>query len=276
MGHNNQKKIAIINDVSGFGRCSIAVSLPVISHMGVQGCPLPTSVFSNHTGFESFYYRDFTDYMQKYIDEWKKLGLHFDGITSGFLGSVKQIDIVRQFINDFKDDGTKVVIDPVMGENGRTYSTYTQEMCMEMRKLVAYADVLTPNVTEACILTDMPYKQTGWSRDELTELTYRLKEMGAKAVVISGIIMGSYLANAVCGTDGEFKILRQKCVGRTRSGTGDIFSAIIAADCVNGVSLETSVRKAAGFIRECILATEAKNIPLTDGVCFEEVIHRLR
>lgn len=276
MSHNNQKKIAVINDISGFGRCSMAVSVPVISKMKIQACLLPTSVFSNHTGFESFYYEDFTSHMQRYIDEWKKLDLHFDGITSGFLGSVEQIDIVSRFIKDFRDEHTKVVIDPVMGENGRTYATYTKEMCDEMRKLVSYADILTPNVTEACILTDVPYKSTGWSKKELEQLTCRLKELGAKEVVISGVIMGDFLGNVVNDKDGNFKVLKQKAVGRTRSGTGDIFSAIIAADCVNGANLEAGVRKAAAFVKDCIIATEKRDIPLTDGVCFEDVLYKLK
>ena len=153
MSHNNQKKIAIINDMSGFGRCSAAVSLPVISHMRVQGCVLPTAIFSNHTGFPSYYYEDYTEHMRRFMDEWKKLDLRFEGIASGFLGSAAQIQIVRDFIREFRDERTRVIIDPVMGENGRAYPTYTAEMCEKMSHLVEFADILTPNVTEACMLT---------------------------------------------------------------------------------------------------------------------------
>ena len=115
MSHNNQKKIAVINDISGFGRCSIAVSLPIISAMKIQCCMLPTSIFSNHSGFESFFFDDYTDRMQEYIDNWKKLDLRFKGIATGFLGSRKQIEIVSGFLNDFGGDDTIVIIDPVMG-----------------------------------------------------------------------------------------------------------------------------------------------------------------
>ena len=114
--HNNQKKIAVINDYSGFGRCSIAVAMPIISVMKVQCCPVPTSIFSNHTGCESFYYEDFTDHMQRYIDEWKKLDLQFSGVCTGFLGSSEQISIVERFLTDFKRPETKVIVDPVMGD----------------------------------------------------------------------------------------------------------------------------------------------------------------
>ena len=144
MSHNNQKKIALINDFTGFGRCSIAVALPVISMLKVQCCPLPTSVLSNHTGFESFFFDDYTEKMTPYIAEWKKLGLQFDGICSGFLGSKEQIRIVQQFFQDFKTEENCIIVDPVMGDYGKTYSTYTPQMCEEMKKLVGYADILTP------------------------------------------------------------------------------------------------------------------------------------
>lgn len=273
--HNNQKKIAAINDMSGFGRCSLSVSLPVISHLGVQACALPTAVLSNHTGFESFLCVDLTDIMQGYIDEWKKLDLRFDGIMTGFLGSVKQIDIVEGFIRDFDGPGTTVIVDPVMGENGKMYPTYTEQMCDELRRLVAHADIATPNVTEACILTGTEYKETGWSGDELEKMSRGIMELGARQVVISGIIEGEMLANSVCGPDGFFRVTRQKTVGRTRSGTGDIFAAVIAACAVKGEDLFESVEKSAAFISECIRATEARDIPLTDGVCFEDVLSKL-
>ncbi len=276
MSHNKQKKIAVINDISGFGRCSAAVSLPVISHMRVQACLLPTSIFSNHTGFPSYYYNDFTDKMPRFMEEWKKLDLRFEGIASGFLGSAEQIEIVREFIRQFRDDRTQVIIDPVMGENGKAYPTYTEEMCDKMKHLVEYADILTPNVTEACMLTGMPFKDKNWQRKELLEMMARLRELGAKKIVVSGLDSGQFISNAVSENHGECKLIRQKRVGKVRSGTGDIFSSIIAADCVNGVDFETSVRKAAAFVQECIRVTERFDIPETDGVCFEEVLHKLR
>ncbi len=276
MSHNKQKKIAVINDISGFGRCSASVSLPVISHMRVQACLLPTSIFSNHTGFASYYYEDFTDKMLRYMEEWKKLDLRFEGIASGFLGSAEQIEILREFIHQFRDERTQVIIDPVMGENGKSYPTYTEEMCDKMKHLVEYADILTPNVTEACMLTGMPFKEKDWQRKELLEMMARLRELGAKKIVVSGLDSGQFISNAVSEVPGECKLLRQKRVGKVRSGTGDIFSSIIAADCVNGVDFETSVRKAAAFVQECIRVTERFDIPETDGVCFEEVLHKLR
>lgn len=123
--HNNQKKIAVINDISGFGRCSIAVAMPIISYLRVQCCPLPTSIFSNHTGFEHYFFDDYTDKMEEYISHWERLGLEFRGICSGFLGSKEQIEIVETFFRKFKKDDTIAVVDPIMGDYGKPYGTYT-------------------------------------------------------------------------------------------------------------------------------------------------------
>lgn len=273
--HNHQKKIAVINDLSGFGRCSIAVALPIISAMRIQCCPLPTSIFSNHTGFSSFFFEDYTDRMQPYIDEWEKLGLTFSGITSGFLGSKEQIRIVETFFRNFRSEDTVIVVDPVMGDYGVPYPTYTTEMCAEMKRLVAYADILTPNLTEACILTDTPYHDGKWRLCEIGELAEKLSAMGPGKLVITGIIQGEFIANYCFEKGKDARILRTHKVGTSRSGTGDIFSAIITADAVNGVDFQQSVRKASRFIKRCILESIAKDIPLTDGVCFEEVLHLL-
>lgn len=177
MTHNNQKKIAAINDYSGFGRCSIAVELPIISALKVQCCPVPTSILSNHTGFESFFFKDFTDSMQEYINEWKKLDLHFDGICTGFLGSHRQIAIVEGFFESFKTNDNKIIIDPVMGDYGKIYPTYTKETCQEMKKLIKYADIITPNLTEACILTDEEYNVL-CSNQDLLRIARKLSDMG--------------------------------------------------------------------------------------------------
>ena len=255
MSHNHQKKIAVINDMSGFGRCSIAVELPVISAMKVQCCPLPTSIFSNHTGFESFFFDDYTDKMEDYMQEWVKLGLQFNGICTGFLGSARQIRIVEHFLSLFQTKDNITIIDPVMGDYGKMYPTYTQETCEEMKKLVTHADILTPNLTEGCILSGMAYHES-WTKKELTHMAELLAEKGPEKIVITGI--------------------KTEKAGMSRSGTGDIFSAIIAADAVNGVDFHDSVKKASAFIKKCILKSMEMDIPLTDGVCFEELLTTLK
>lgn len=274
--HNRQKKIAVINDMAGFGRCALSVSMPIISAMKVQCCPIPTAIFSNHSAFESFMFKDMTDSMQSYVDEWKKIGLTFNGICSGFMGSKEQIDLVIRFIKEFSTPDTTVIIDPIMGDNGKTYATYTPQMCQEMKKMVAYADILTPNLTESCILTDTPYHDGKWKKKELEALAEKLGAMGPKKIVITGIPQGEFIANYCHETGKEPKLLRTHKVGTSRPGTGDVFASIIAADAVNGVDFQVSVKKASNFVKKCILRSMEMELPITDGVCFEEVLDKLR
>lgn len=276
MSHNNQKKIAVINDFTGFGRCSIAVSMPIISYLKVQCCPVLTSIFSNHTGYEHFFFEDYTNRMQAYIDQWKNLDLKFEAITSGYLGSKEQIAIVKKFIREFKTENTIVIVDPVMGDYGKLYSIYTDEMCFEMKQLIECADVITPNLTECCFLTDTPYKSGKWTVKELLAMAKQLSDKGPDKVVVTGIVQGDFIANLVYERGKKHKVLRTHRVGTERCGTGDIFSAIIAADAVNGVDFNKSVKKASNFIKKCILRSIELDIPKEDGVCFEEVLHTLK
>ncbi|MBR6770962.1 MAG: pyridoxamine kinase [Lachnospiraceae bacterium] len=275
MSHNNQKKIAVINDLSGFGRCSLAVAMPIISYMGIQSCPVPTSIFSNHTGFQDYFFDDYTEHMEEYMSKWCKLGLEFEGITSGFLGSKRQIELVIRFIEEFRSERTRVIVDPVMGDYGKIYATYTEELCREMERLTAYADILTPNLTECCKLTKTPYKEGEWKEAELEQMAELLLEKGPKNVVITGIPQGDFIVNYIKEKGKEARIISTCKVGTERSGTGDVFASIIAADAVNGVEFERSVRKASHFVRDCILRSLELQIPLTDGVCFEDILYTL-
>ena len=272
---DSQKKLAVINDLSGFGRCSIAVELPIISAMKIQCCFVPTTIFSNHTGFTSFFLEDFTDKMRPYMDEWRKLELHFQGICTGFLGSPEKIAIVSDFLRDFKEKDTVVIVDPVMGDYGKMYPTYSMETCLKMRELIPLADIITPNLTEACILAGIPYEEK-WSRKKLLWLAQNLSAMGPEKVVITGIIQGEFIANYCYEKGKEPCMFRTVKAGTQRSGTGDIFASIVAADAVNGVSFEQSVKKAGRFIKKCIVKSIEMGIPLTDGVCFEEFLHNLK
>ena len=271
--HNNQKKIALINDYTGFGRCSVAVQLPVISQLKVQCCTLPTSILSNHTGFESFTLFDYTPLMEAYIAEWRKLDLQFNGICTGFLGSAEQVRIVQDFIREF-GESAQVVVDPVMGDYGRPYATYTPEMCAGMREIVRHADITTPNLTEACILLEEPYADD-MSEARISELAQKLTELGPAKVVITGIPRGDTMSNFCCEAgQAPYRITYER-TGGDCSGTGDVFSAIIAADAVNGVPFRRSVERGAEFVGKCIEASQRLGIPNTDGVAFEEVLYRL-
>ncbi len=211
-----QKRIALVNDVTGFGRCSVAVELPLISALKVQACPLPTAILSCHTGFPTHFLDDYTDRMRPYMEDWQKNGVQFDGICTGFLGSAQQIEIVADFIRMFKQPGTRVMVDPVMGDYGRLYSSYTQEMCERMKQLLALADIVTPNLTEACRLLDRPYPEDG--RMEAQELEYMAAELadrGPSQVVITGLSEGEMIENFIYEA-GRGTLLREKKIGGDR------------------------------------------------------------
>ena len=273
MSHNHQKKVAVVNDYSGFGRCSLAVSLPIIAAMGMQCCPLPTAIFSNHTGFSSYYWTDFTSHMTAYMDEWEKLGLRFDAINTGFLGSQAQCDIVLDFLRRFKTENTIAVIDPVMGDNGKLYATYSRELAESMRVLTEHADILTPNLTELCVLAGVDYRED-FSHQELTDLCAYLCNQGPQKIVISGLNLdeGTSLGNFVYETGQPPVLLRSKKIGECRSGTGDVFSSIITGCAARGQDFRASVQLASDFISKAVRRTIELNIPKTDGVCFEEFL----
>lgn len=276
MSQSQQKKIAAINDLSGFGRCALTVAMPVISHMKIQCCPVPTSILSNHTGYSEYFFDDYTDKLTEYLSMWKKLNLTFDGIMSGFLGSVEQIAMVEGFVNNFKKEGTIVVIDPVMGDHGKIAGTYTEEMCTEMRKLVSLADIITPNLTECCKLTDTPYREKGWKKTELLAMAEKLHTMGPEKIVITGIPQGGFIANFMYQKGEAPKMFRTHKEGDERCGTGDLFAAIIAADAVNGVDFARSVRKASQFVKKCMIKSMEMQVEPKNGVCFEEILHLLK
>ena len=251
--HNRQNKIALINDMTGFGRCSIAVQLPIVSQLGVQCCVLPTSILSNHTGFPSYSFQDFTSHMADHIAEWRKLGLRFQGICTGFLGSADQISIVRDFIEEFGGKDCTVMVDPVMGDDGKPYGTYTPE---------------------ACILANIPYN-ANMQPAEAIELARALCDMGPGRVAITGIEGENSVMNACFELGGDSFVVETPRLGEQRSGTGDVFSAIICADSVNGVDFRVSVTKASKFVGQCVATSIRLGIPRTDGLAFEEDLHTL-
>lgn len=267
--NKRQKRIAVINDFSGFGRCSLTVSLPVISAEGIQCCAIPTAIFSNHTGYEDYFFDDYTDKMKYYYSKWEKLGLEFDGIYTGFLGSERQVDIVSDFIRRFCSDDTKVIVDPVMGDDGRTYATLTPGLCKSLSRLIRHSDIITPNLTEACILTGTPYSEKLADVDALTALARRLSDSGSKNIVITGITRGNNICNFIYEQDGSIQMIEKPLSGSRRAGTGDVFASVIAADTVRGIPFAESVRRAADFVSKAIAASDELDIPEQDGLCFE-------
>lgn len=276
MSLNKQKRIAVVNDITGFGRCSVAVALPIISAMKIQCCPLPTAILSAHTGFSSFFFDDYTSHMRDYMNNWKELNLQVDGICTGFLGSKEQIDVVVEFLEGFKTKNTIVIVDPVMGDYGQLYSTYTQEMCHEMRKLIKYADVMMPNLTEACRLLDIPYPERELYPDQLEDIAKKLSAQGPGKVVITGLQHNGNMQNFIYEKGKPYTIVEAKKIGEDCLGTGDIFSSIVAANIVKGVDIVTAVKKAADFISKAIDYTVKIGAPVSYGICFEEYLTELQ
>lgn len=263
------KKIAYINDISGYGRCSMTAAIPVISAMGVQCCPMETAVLSNHTGYPSAFFDDYTDRMPAYMEAWKKLGFQFDGIMTGYLGSPAQAAIVREFILDFKRENTMLLVDPAMGDNGNLYRICTDEMCEAMKDIIQYADIITPNLTEACFLTDTPWSDHGWSRKKLTDLVFRLLMLGPKSVVITGVPRGDRMENVSCVNGGEVFFTGTRKMGGHFHGTGDIFAAVVAAGTLRNMDLADAVKLGAAFCSRCIEQTLNDGEPEEEGLSLE-------
>ena len=271
--------VAAINDLSGFGRCSLTVALPIFSAMGIQGCPLPTAILSNHTGYNSCYFEDFTDRMGAYISEWEKLGLSFDGICTGFLGDAAQVEILSQFIRCSAEPDAVLLVDPAMADDGELYRTCNDELCRQMRGLVALGNLTTPNLTEACLLTGESYEDVlRANQDELNSKIFSMARSIAKTgpdqVVITGIHSGDRIVNFVYDGGNEYTVA-SPMVDCKYAGTGDVFAAVLFGYRVHGVELREAVQKAADFVSDATAHSVALGVRSTDGIAFEPFLSRL-
>lgn len=272
------KNCAVINDISGFGRCALTVSSPVISALGVRVLPVPTAVLSNHTGFPEYYFHDLTDGMEEYFENWYRLSLRFDGIYTGFLGSERQVDIICKFIDRARDENTLLFVDPVMGDNGKLYSTYTDALAKKVRSLVSHSDVTTPNLTEACILAGVKYEDAAaFSDSEVFSLAEKISAIGAKRVVITGIRRGKIVKNfAYDGKSGKTFLTSSRYISGQYSGTGDLFSSILCGSLIRGVSFRRAVAKASAFLEKAVALSDSLGVSKTDGAAFEPLLKTLR
>ncbi len=271
---NGVKKVATINDLSGIGRCSLTVALPILSALGVQCCPFPTAILSSQTEFDKFSFLDITNEMNNYKKVWKELNINFDCIYSGFLGSEKQIDIVLDFVLDNKN--SLIVIDPVMGDNGILYDTFTENMCNKMKKLISIANIVTPNLTEACILTGEYYKKGEICDEKIKEIAVKISEMGPKKIIITGIIRENKIYNfAYDKEEDEVFVVKQHFNNESYSGTGDIFTSIIIGLLLSGHELNFAIREASNFIYEAIQYTSQFKTNPKEGIMFEAFLKEL-
>ena len=285
ISHTVPKKTAVINDLTGFGRCSLAVVLPIVSAMKAQACPVPTSVFSNHMGFPSYYHKDLSDGLSSYLNAYDAMGICFDGIYCGFLSSPQQFHSVFEFIKAQRRLSLEqnrippvILVDPVMGDLGKPYKIVTNSLCLKMKRLVRNATIVTPNLTESCMLTDTVYPASAPSGSLLHEIAWKLLEMGPSKVAITGISKGNFVSNYCAEMrNGKpyFFTYGTPFNGESRPGTGDIFASILMADAIVGAEFEASVRKAADFIRTCVDASSQAGVPVKEGVIFEHYLSLL-
>lgn len=279
------KKVAAIHDLSGFGRASLTTIIPILSTMEIQVCPVPTAVLSTQTsGFEDYSFIDLTDYMEQHIAHWKKLNLEFDCIYSGFLGSVRQMKIVADFVDYFKREDNLVVIDTVLGDDGALYDTMTDEMVSEMRKLISKADIITPNFTEAAFLLGEKYKKN-ISEDEIKEWLVKLSDFGPKTVVITSVPDEREKSEKtektvnVTAYDKEKKLFHKisaEYIPVSYPGTGDAFTSVVIGCLMNGKSLEAALEKGVSFISQCISSSCKYDYPHREGVLLERNLKFLR
>ena len=269
------KKVAAVHDLSCIGRCSLTVIIPILSSLGIQVCPLPTAVLSTHFGgFSNVAFCDFTDHILAFAAHWKREGLSFDCIYSGFLASERQIDVVSAFIDEFSENRPLILVDPVMGDEGQLYSVYTPVMQEQMKTLVRKADILTPNYTEACFLLGETYQATIPARAPMRNWLVRLADFGPSMVVITGIpAANNQIVNLGYDrrTEAYWEITSEHIPVRY-PGTGDIFASILLGALLQGSSLPEAIQRAADFVAKAVQTTFAANTPPREGVLLEQAL----
>lgn len=268
-------RIAAIHDLSCFGRCSLTIAMPVLSAMGCQCCPLPTALLSAHTGFSASSFLDLTEDMGKITHHWSKLDLHFDMIYSGFLGSAEQTETVAHFFQRFKGPQTRIVLDPVMGDHGAAYRTCTPDLCRKLSALADSADVITPNLTEAALLLDLPFEEV--QTMDPRAVTKALSRSGTRSVVLTGYTAGPGLTGALCfdRESGMLQAVQTPREPRDFPGTGDLFASVLTGSLARGASLFTATQTAAEFVRASVARSIDAELTEEDGVEFEPLLGRL-
>lgn len=272
-------RVAAVHDLSGYGRSSLTVVLPVLSAMGINVCPLPTAVLSTQTsGFDNYVFLDLTETMKDIIKHWKTLPLRFDSIYSGFLGSVAQIKLVEDLIDNFQAEDCLISVDPVMGDNGKFYGPLDSEMILGMKSLVQKADLITPNYTEATFLLDREYKKSVPLK-EIVEILKELALMGPEKVVVTSVSLeGKEGITAVLAYEkknNRFWKVETAHIPVSYPGTGDMFASVITGRLLLGDSLPAALDRAVHFVTHAIRNTFGHNTPQREGVLLEKSLYQL-
>ena len=270
-------RVAAVHDMCGYGKCSLGVAIPVLSAAGIDVCPVPTALFSAHTKFPKFFMHDTTDMLKDYLDAWKEEGIDLDGVYSGFLGSAEQVAVIQRLYREYPH--ALHIVDPVMGDGGQKYPTYTDELCRAMAGLVDGADVLTPNLTEASILTGIAYEGQDVDEAFVQKNADKLLEMGAKTVVLKGVVhageqvIRNYIASAADG--GELEEITSELLPYMLHGTGDLFASGLTAAIYTGRDLREAVEFAGELVRDAMKITREQPDYEVRGVSFEPVLGKV-
>jgi pyridoxine kinase len=269
------KRVAAIHDISGFGKCSLTVALPIISAAGIETAVLPTAVLSTHTGgFTGFTYRDLTDDMAPVTAHWKSLDIRFDAIYTGFLGSFEQLDLVTRFFETFKTAGNIILVDPVMADNGELYKIFTPQFATGMRKLCEKADIIVPNLTEASLLIGEPYNPGPYTDVYIEDMLKKLSALGPDKIVLTGVFFNDEELGAATydAATGEIAYTFEKRIPGYYHGTGDVFGSALLAAILNDFNLNESAAIAVRFTTSAIKKTAAAGTDIRYGVNFEQSI----
>jgi pyridoxine kinase len=282
---NKIKKVAAIHDLSGFGRCALTVVIPVISAMGIQVVPLPSAVMSTHTGgFTDIVINPMTETMAGISEHWKKLGLTFDAVYTGFLADAAQCGIVDDFISHFGGINTLTLVDPVFGDDGELYSSCTTEHIKGMRKLCSKADMITPNLTEACMLTELPYPDggiIGIDNDFSAKLIKALFKTGAKKIAVTGIntetAEGCFVATLIADDENSKPlIITEKRAAASYPGTGELFASVLLGKMLGGYDFASSAKYASDFTRAAVVLSMTYAAPPREGLAVEAMLRQLK
>ena len=268
-------RIAAVHDLCGYGKCSLGVAIPVLSAAGCDVCPVPTGLFSAHTRFPVFYMHDTTDMLKPYLDAWVEEGIELDAVYSGFLGAAEQVASIQRLYNEHPQ--ALRFVDPVMGDGGQKYATYTDELCAAMAALVDGADVLTPNLTEASILTGIPYAGQDVDEAYVRGLIDALLAMGAKNVVVKGVVHEgeTIIRNYMQGADVAFEEVSSELLPYMLHGTGDVYASSLLAAIMAGRSLGDAVVFAGEFVRDAMRITRLQPDFEVRGVSFESELGKV-
>lgn len=269
------KRIITLQDISCVGRCSITIALPIISAMGVECGILPTAVLSTHTLFKNFTCKDLSDQISPISDVWEKEQISFDGIYTGYLASPSQCEQICRFFDRFSTKSNLILVDPAMADNGRLYGAFNETFPAHMAKVCAKADIILPNITEAALLTNMPYK-TAYDKHYIQELLSRLLDLGCKTAVLTGVSFEPDKLGVVSlDRDGNQFSYFTKRNAISYHGTGDLFSSTVLGGLMRGLNLEDALTLAADFVVLCIETTNNSPHSRWYGVEFESCIPSL-